>query len=208
MERERITISIKKNLLKEIDGTIDGVKIRNRSHAIETLASSALNSGETKNAVLLLGGKDAMKLIPSAQANLSHLKKYGFDTVYIAVGFLADKIKEKLGDGSKFGLELKYIEKGEGSGGAIRELKKMFDKTFLVVNSDEEISVNLDKLISFHKKFKTISTIATGELSELTGVYLIEPEIYKYLPNGFSMLESDVFPKLLNDEKAAIYPLI
>jgi len=208
MERERITISIKKNLLKEIDGTIDGVKVRNRSHAIETLATVALNSGETNNAVLLLGGKDAMKLIPAAKENIKYLQKYGFDAVHIAVGFLADKIKEKIGDENNFGVELKYIEEGEGSGGAIKQLKKIFNKTFVVINSNEVMPLDLDKLLNFHKKHKSVATIATKELSEMQGVYVVEPEIFKYVPTGFSMLESDIFPKLIKEEKVTIYPVL
>lgn len=208
MERERITISIKKDLLKEIDATIDSVKIRNRSHAIETFVTSALNSGDTKYAALILGGKDALKLIPSAKKNLSKLAKHGFDTVFIAVGFLADKIKEKLGDGSDIGLQLKYLEEGEGSGGAIKQFKKMFNKTFVVVNLDEELTVDLDRLIGFHKRQGAVATIATKDLSELTGIYVIEPQIFKYIPNGFSMLESNIFPKLIEEEKAAIYPTL
>jgi NDP-sugar pyrophosphorylase family protein len=207
MERERITISIKKNLLKEIDGTIDGIKVRNRSHAIETLATLALNLGETKNAILLLGGKDALKLIPTAKENLKLLKKYGFSTVYIAIGYLGDKIIQKLGDGKELGLNLKYIE-GEGSGGAIKQLKKAFDKTFIVVNTDEVLKVDIEKLIAFHRKHKVVGTIATGSLLGLEGAYILEPEIFNNLPNGFSMVETDIFPKLLKEEGIAIYPIV
>ncbi|MCL4417965.1 MAG: hypothetical protein M1365_14980 [Actinobacteria bacterium] len=207
MERERITISIKKNLLKEIDKTIDGIKVRNRSHAIETLTTSALNLGDTKNAILLLGGKDALKLIPTAKENLKLLKKTGFSTVYVAIGYLGDKIIQKLGDGKELGLELKYIE-GEGSGGAIRQLKKNFSKTFVVINTDEVLKLNLEKLIAFHRKHKSVATIATGNLLGLDGVYILEPEIFSHLPNGFSMLESDIFPKLIKEDSVAIYPII
>lgn len=206
MERERITISIKKTLLKEIDKIIDGIKVRNRSHAIETLATSALNLSESKNAILLLGGKDALKLIPTAKENLKLLKNYGFDTVYVAIGFLGDKIIQKLGDGKELGLALKYIE-GEGSGGAIKQLKKTFDKTFIVLNTDEVLKINLSKLISFHRKHKVAATVATGDLAGLEGAYILEPQIFNYLPNGFSMVESDVFPKLIKEENISIYPI-
>lgn len=207
MERERITISIKKDLLKEIDGTIDGIKVRNRSHAIETLSTLALNSGDIKYAIILLGGKDALRLIPTAKENLRMLQKNGFTTVYVAIGFLGDKIIQKLGDGKEFGLELKYIE-GEGSGGAIRQLKKVFSRTFIVVNTEEVLKINLKKIISFHKKWRTVATVATNDLSKLEGVYVVEPEIFNHLPSGFSMLESDIFPKLLKEDGVIVYPIL
>ena len=137
MERERITISIKKSLLEEIDRTIDSVKIRNRSHAIETLCTRSLNYSDKKNAVVILGGDDAIKQIPAVKENLKNLKKYGFTKVYIAVGYLADKIKASLGDGSNFGLKLEYLGEGEGSGGAILPLKKLFQQTFRVPSRGE-----------------------------------------------------------------------
>lgn len=208
MERERITISIKKGLLDEIDRIIDGVNIRNRSHAFETLSTKSLNFSEQKNAVVLLGGDDALKQIPAVKQNLKNLKKYGFSKVYIAVGYLADKIKEKLGDGKDLELKLEYLTEGEGSGGAILPLKKKFDKTFLVFNSDKTFDLDINKLIDFHKNKKSVATVMTGDLEKMDGLYLFEPEIFESIPKGFSMIETDVLPKLAREEKMIIRPTI
>lgn len=209
MERERITISIKKNLLNSIDSIIDGVSVRNRSHAIETLASKALNTGGTKNAVILIGGEEALNKIPSVEKNLKQLAKSGYEKVYIAVGFLGDKIKQQLGSGENFGLELVYIEDGEGSGGAIESLKKVFSSTFLVFyNADFLSKLSLDKLIDFHNRHNTEATIVTNNLPDLEGLYILEPAIFDRIPKGFSMLETDIFPKLFEEGKAIIYPAL
>lgn len=208
MERERITISIKKKVLDSIDNTIDGVTVRNRSHAIETLVSKALDLSDTKNAVVLLGGDDALKLIPSVKQNLEILKKAGFEKVYIAVGYLADKIKDKLGDGKEFEMKLEYLTGGEGSGGAILTLKKKFKRTFIVINSQEKLNLDLIKLMEFHRKHGNTATVTTADLEDLLGLYLFEPEIFKYIPNGFSMLETDVLPKLAQENKLIVCPVI
>ena len=42
MDRERLTITLRKSLLGKVDELIDGTNIRNRSHAIETLISQSL----------------------------------------------------------------------------------------------------------------------------------------------------------------------
>jgi metal-responsive CopG/Arc/MetJ family transcriptional regulator len=42
--KERLTITLDKNLLAVVDSTIDGVNIRNRSHAIEHLLNSAVQA--------------------------------------------------------------------------------------------------------------------------------------------------------------------
>lgn len=209
MERERITISIKASLLALIDKTIDGIKVRNRSHAIETLASKALLINESKNAVILIGGENALKTIPTVENNLKMLSRAGFEKVYVAVGFLGDKIKNKLGDGEKYNLELTYLSDGEGTGGALLPLKKEFSSTFFVFNNAERLNGHsITKLLEFHKKHTSSVTIVTDNLDKLNGLYVLEPDIFDYIPKGFSMLENDIFSKLISEGKIVIYPLI
>lgn len=56
MNRERLTITLRSDLLKYIDGIIDGDKLRNRSHAIEYYLSKALGLRAVK-VLILAGGK-------------------------------------------------------------------------------------------------------------------------------------------------------
>ena len=196
MERERITISIKNNVLKFIDKTIDGINIRNRSHAIEHLVMKGLSRSSEKNAVILLGGKDAMKHLPATEAILDKLKKLEYEKVYVAVGFLSDKIQAKLGDGSKFGIDLEYLTNGEGSGGALLSLKKIFHGTFLVFDTENDIKFNLDNLVEYHKRHGSIATLALNDSTNGEGTYVFEPGIFNLIPKGFSMLNDDIFPKL------------
>ncbi|MDO8444337.1 MAG: hypothetical protein Q7S80_02435 [bacterium] len=208
MERERVTISIKKSVLDKVDRVIDGTSIRNRSHAIESLILKGLGAADTKVAVVLMGGDDALKSIPNVEKALSNLKEIGLDTINIATGFLGDKIKDKLGDGAKYGLKFIYNDKGEGSGGALAVLKKELKSTFIVINHHKFSDFKMNSLLDFHKKHKFTATIATDDIDSLLGIYIFEPEIINYLPKGFSMLEDDVLPKLIKDGKAAVCPII
>ncbi|PIN69258.1 hypothetical protein COV94_03105, partial [Candidatus Woesearchaeota archaeon CG11_big_fil_rev_8_21_14_0_20_57_5] len=54
MPRQKISITVDSALLREVDGIIDNVTVRNRSQAIEHLVRASL--GESKTAVLLSGG--------------------------------------------------------------------------------------------------------------------------------------------------------
>lgn len=208
MERERVTISIKKDLLKRIDSTIDGVVVRNRSHAIENLVSGSLGTQKNKNVVILLGGKNAPKLLPQVKEALLKLKSSGYEKVYIALGSLAEKAKESLGNGRDFGLIIEYIKEGEGTGGALLPLKQIFDDTFLVFNPGEIFPGNIDDLIQYHKDHSLVATIATDNLEELKGTYILDPKIFQILPDDFSMLEDDIFPELIAKNDLAIYPII
>ncbi len=204
MDRERITISIKKNVLKLIDEIIDGINIRNRSHAIEHLILKGLARSESKNAVILLGGKDALKHLQLAETTLKKLAQLGYARVFIAVGYLADKIENKLGDGKKFGLKIKYLRDGEGSGGSLLALKKEFNSSFLVFNIKESIDLDFEHLMNYHQKHHATAT-AIIENNKKTGVYVLEPKIFNYIPKGFSMFEEEILPKLQKDNEVIGY---
>jgi NDP-sugar pyrophosphorylase family protein len=208
MERERITISIKKSILDQIDKIIDGVKIRNRSHAFEELVTKSLG-GKSKTAIILLGGNNALKAIPATTKYISELSSLGFTNATLALGFLKDKIKERLAkEQLPENVNLNYMESGEGSGGALLQLKRSLKETFIVFNTDKALSVNLTDLLDFHYKHKSIATIATQDLDTLEGIYVFEHEIFSYLPSGFSLLEESTLPALIRDNKAIVFPII
>ena len=71
MNRERITISIKKDLLSKVDKKVDGVKLRNRSHAVESLLSEALGINAIKDAIVMAGGEEATKNIAAIKKALA-----------------------------------------------------------------------------------------------------------------------------------------
>lgn len=208
MKRERITISIKEDLLRKIDQKIDGVKMRNRSHAIELLVSESLGLSQLNYAIIMAGGKGALKLIPTIEETLRNLKRFGFNETTIALGYLGDKIKNNIGDGGKIGIKINYIEGGEGTSGALLPLKDKIKKTFVVVNITEAMNINIKNLVDFHRQHLSVASVATKDINSLKGYYILEPEIFSYIPTGFSMLEENVFPKLASDNKLVFYPLI
>ncbi|MCX6811051.1 MAG: hypothetical protein NTY30_04980 [Candidatus Berkelbacteria bacterium] len=208
MERERITISIKKEVLEKIDQRIDGIKMRNRSHAIELLVSEMLGMAKIENAVIMAGGKGALRLIPTVEESIRILKNYGIKDITIAVGYLGEKIKQEIGNGEKFETKISYIEGGEGTAGALSLLRKKLKRTFLVINIDQVSKIDIAKLADFHFNHQPIASIASDNSKLLKGYYLLEPEIFTFISTGFSMLEEDVFPKLIADGKLLIFPVI
>ncbi len=207
-QRERITISIRKEILSKIDKKIDGIKLRNRSHAIESMVVETLGIDIISDVVIMAGGEDAIKSIDAIKELLLKLKTIGVEEVIVAVGYLGKKIQDELKKGEKFGLHINYLEKGEGTGGVLLEMKKSLKKSFLVINIDKKIDVDLKTLIEFHKSSLSLATVATENIKTLRGVYVLESEVLDYLPKGFSMIEEDAFPKLLEEGKLTIYPIL
>lgn len=206
-DRVRITISLSKNLADQIERCVDGVKIRNRSHAIETLVSESLDLIQVKQAVILAGGDQALKKVPQIQKMLNFLKSEGIFECLIAVGYLGDKIKKILGDGSELGMKINYYESELGTGGALLALKNKLKTTFLAVNVDQAVSFDLKNLLKYHREHQPIVTIATRSLLELKGVYVMEPKIFQFIPEGFCMLEDGVFHAVAKQGKLLSYPL-
>ena len=185
MERTPFTITMRKDLLRKVDSLVDGVKIRNRSHALEYIVNSHFKP-RIKKALILAGGKGVkmrpftyelpktmlpVKGRPILEYMIDLLRSYDIRDIYISIGYLGEKIKEHFGDGSKFGVRLTYIEekKNLGTGGALRfALPKMGDEPFLLAWSDVLIDIDIGDLIDFHLEESPLMTIALTSVADPT----------------------------------------
>lgn len=206
--RVRVTISLSKDVADQVDQLIDGVKVRNRSHAIEALLSDSLSMSQVRQAVILAGGENAGRKIPAIIAMLKTLRSEGIFDVTIAVGYLGDTIKSELRNGEKYGVKLNYIQSELGTGGAIRQLKNQFKNTFLVINIERPVSLSVKNLVKFHREHQPTVTIATKSLRDLSGVYVMEPAVFNAIPDSFCMLEDTVFHELTKQGKLLPYPIL
>lgn len=88
----------------------------------------------TPKPLLVAGGK------PLIVWHLERLAAAGIDDVVINTSWLGDQFEPALGDGSRWGLKLHYIDEGpvplETGGGILNALPVLGDAPFLVVNGD------------------------------------------------------------------------
>lgn len=250
MDRQRLTITLKQDILDRLDATIDGARIRNRSHAVEYHLGRSLGSGVDR-AFILAGGRGVnmrpftyempKPLIPVhgkpiLEHTISMLRDAGIRSIVLNIGFRGEKIEDHFGDGSRFGVSIAYVRerKAEGTAAPLRLAEKLLRHgPFLLFYGDVLIDVNLHDLIDFHLEAGGEATLAvtsvpdpsefgvvrlhgaqvvefiekppkSAKLSRLvnTGVYVMDPAIFKRIPaRGYSMLETDVFPKLARGGK-------
>lgn len=177
MQRQRLTITLKKDLLSQIDKKIDGVKIRNRSHAIEYILSNSLSQKISK-ALILSGGK-GIKMRPFTyempksmipvhgrpilEYIINLLRENNIRDIYIGVDYLSDKIKNYFSDGSKFGVRIKYLESKFplGTGGTLKLAKPYLSSdNFLLIHGDVLAKIDMQDLIDFSFEEKNIVTMA------------------------------------------------
>ncbi len=182
MTRQRLTITLDDQLIKKIDKRVDGHKIRNRSHAIEAFLAEKLQSKILKRAVVLGGGKGiefegktiSKLLLPVdgktlIEKNIEILKEHGITDLILSLGGLADEIREKLGDGSAYGIKIVYFERDRGTAGVLRQAKSLLDETFLMMNGDIYLeSVDLLDMYDFHKNHKAQATILLTTVNDPT----------------------------------------
>jgi mannose-1-phosphate guanylyltransferase len=86
----------------------------------------------------------------------------GFREVVMTLGYMGKDIEEALGDGSLFGVEIKYVhEKTKlGTAGSVRNAKRFLDgQDFLVVGGDHVTDLNVLEFYRTHQKEKAMATI-------------------------------------------------
>lgn len=105
--------------------------------------------------------------IPLIQYTLSWLKSHGVSEIAINLHHLGGKIEDFLGDGSCFGMSIRYSPENEllGTASGVKRMEKFFDSTFLVVYGDVLTDFNLSAMINFHRQKKALGTLALLQTS-------------------------------------------
>jgi len=203
--KERISLTLESELIKEIDSQIDGIITRSRSNAIEKILKKHVT--ERKTAVILAGGnpenlfmKELNTYRPLVNIGKRSLiediiikcRKVGFTNIAI-IGFstLISKLYEALGDGRKYGVNINYIEENRGLGSAkTLELAREYLKTdFLFLPCDHWFDFDLEKLQKFHLMQNGIVTLgihAKTSFDWKTSIVVLD---------GYKIVDYEEFPK-------------
>ena len=115
--------------------------------------------------------------MPIIEVVLRQLAAFGFDEVTLAVGYLAELMMAYCGDGSKFGLRMRYSKEEEplGTAGPLA-LVEGLDETFLVMNGDVLTSLDLAAMVKQHRSSGAVATIATHKRQQQINYGIIESD--------------------------------
>ena len=93
---------------------------------------------------------------------LEWLRGHGIDDVIVSCGFLADRVRSVLGDGSDYGLRLRFVEEPEprGTAGAVKLAEPMLEERFLMLNGDVLTDIDLSEQIAQHEQTAARGTLA------------------------------------------------
>jgi len=174
---------------------------------------------------------------PMLQVIIGQLLQSGIQNAYITTHYLSEKIVDYFGDGSRFGINLQYINENQplGTAGALGFIDDIVDP-LLVINGDILTNLDFRKLLLYHNRNKADMTIGVRQYDmqvpygvvECTngtvvkvhekpiynylvnsGIYLLEPDILCYIPKGRRFDMTDLIDVLIKHGKRVVsFPIM
>ncbi len=244
MSKEKISLSLSDDIIKRVDDIMKQSFFDSRSETIEFLLRKALDRYSIDMAVIMWRVPHFVNGIPTPlikfngktniEMTLEKLKSVGVREVIIGLPDFFHEVFKILGDGTKFGLKLHYInDKGLTNADVIRVSKDILTRQFFIVSADIYFEFDLKEMISAHTKTEYLLTsslttvdvpgkwgnvilrhdkIVDFELNSKriksylieAGVLIADPKIIKYCIPG-KQLEEETFPRLAKEGKMGGY---
>ena len=108
------------------------------------------------------------------------LRRHGIEDVIMSCGFLATSVRNVLGDGSAFGIRLRFVEEPDprGTAGALKFAESMLDERFLLLNGDVLTDIDLTAQLAQHERTGARATLALVPVEDPTayGLVRLTPE--------------------------------
>src|SRR5690242_11806390 len=114
-----------------------------------------LTEDRTKPALPILGK-------PLVGYVAEYIASYGFDDIVVNLHHRPESVRAALGDGSKFGVKLHYVEEPVilGTSGALDNTREFFqDETFLAINGKIITDIDLRAALETHRKLNALATL-------------------------------------------------
>ncbi|MFH1127088.1 MAG: sugar phosphate nucleotidyltransferase [archaeon] len=163
--KEKISVTIESSVLRAVESIVDGIRIKNRSDAIECLLKKSV--GERRVAAILCGGDEDKQVLSDGsyrfvakigdatviEDTVRQLKNFGFSKIFVAGrNNVLMRIFSVLKNGESFGVSVDYVEEIESRGTAdtLRLLSAKIDGDFLVVYGDLVFRYDLNRLYKEH----------------------------------------------------------
>jgi dTDP-glucose pyrophosphorylase len=176
----------------------------------------------TPKPLLMVGGKPLIEIL------IERLRQSGIASVLISVHHKAGMIRDRLGDGSRLGVSIEYVEEPEplGTMGALPLMRDRLDHPFFVVNADILTKCDFRAMWEFHRaqpspamtvgvsihqvevpygeftlhgdRVTRVEEKPRKEFPINAGIYLLEPAVADLIPAGRYVDATDLIRLLLD----------
>jgi len=116
-------------------------------------------TNKTPKPMLRVGDK------PLLESIILGFKKYGFTEIILSVSFKSEIIENYFGDGSNFGVSIKYIHENKrmGTAGALNFMRELLSEPFFVMNGDLLTNINFEYMMDYHIENSSVATMGVRE---------------------------------------------
>jgi len=211
--------------------------------------ATLLNVSKKRNRVILMAGGLGTRLRPLTEdmpkpmlkvgnkpileTIIKNFANHGFVNITISLNYKGEMIKDYFGDGSKFGVNIDYVEETMrlGTAGALSLIENKPNEPFFVMNADLLTDVNFSNLLDFHSFANANATMCVREYeyqvpygvievveSNITsivekpmqkffvnaGIYVLSPKVFDYIPKNEFYDMPTLFNTLIEKEKKVI----
>lgn len=218
------------------------------------LAPTDVQNAETNFAfAVIMAGGEGMRLrpitenipkpmldiggVPLLERQIRRLAKAQLRRVYLSVNYLSNVIEDYFGDGTSFGMEIRYLKEREklGTGGALSLLPERPDTPIMVMNGDILTASDFGSLSAFHLSHEAEVTVAAidyhvnipfGVINNVgpyvtglaekpsqhflcnAGIYVVSPSAFELLPQGKPFDMTDLIEAcLIEARRVAVFPV-
>ncbi len=128
---------------------------------------------------------------PFADYQLQWLRRQGVTRIVYCIGYLGDRIRAAIGDGGRFGLEVRYCDEGEslmGTGGALRMALDagLLAGVFLVLYGDSFLPIPYAPVVAAHRRSgrRALMTVMHNDDRWDRSNVVFEPPLVTLYDNG------------------------
>lgn len=106
------------------------------------------------------------------------LERAGIENITLSLSYQPDKIEHILGDGSDYGVNLRFITEPSpmGTGGAYKFAARDIRETTVVFNGDILTDLDIARVIEFHRAKQAAATIVLAPVEDPSAYGLVEIE--------------------------------
>lgn len=100
------------------------------------------------------------------EIQIERLKKYRFETIFLATNYKSNYIENFFGDGSRYGVKLEISRESRplGTAGPVKLLQKRLSEPFIVMNGDILSLVDFDKVYEFACSRESLLTVTIKKI--------------------------------------------
>lgn len=100
---------------------------------------------------------------PVLEREIECLRNQGFTDIILTVSHMSNQIMDYFGNGSKFGVSVKYFieEHPLGNAGALFKMRDKLIEPFLLLNADAVFDIDFNRFVEYHKSKGGLVTLFT-----------------------------------------------